>query len=121
MNSGLMLCIEPDWIDTLYDMHFEEFDVFEGLSEQFMIVLHQMFTGMIISIDSFISMYYLDIRHFNIRSIKPAMFDTTSKHNARSTGREKNSSFEMIFLFDFQHSRYAIDWYKCVGVHCWVP
>ncbi len=45
MNSGLMLCIEPDWIDTLYDVYFEQFNVFEDLSEQFKMVLHQMFIG----------------------------------------------------------------------------
>jgi len=45
MNSGLMLCIEPDWIDTLYDVHFEQFNVFEDLSEQFKTVLHQMLIG----------------------------------------------------------------------------
>ena len=47
MNSGLMLCIEPDWMDTLYEVHFEEFDLFEDLSEQFKIVLHQMLTGIL--------------------------------------------------------------------------
>jgi hypothetical protein len=30
--------------------------------------------------------FSIDIRPFNIRSIKPAIGDTTSKHNARSTG-----------------------------------
>lgn len=45
MNSGLMLCIEPDWMDTLYDTYFEQFNVFEDLSEQFKTVLHQMFMG----------------------------------------------------------------------------
>jgi hypothetical protein len=47
MNSGLMLCIEPDWIDTLYDVHFEQFNVFEDLSEQFKTVLHQMLIGIL--------------------------------------------------------------------------
>lgn len=46
MNSGLMLCIEPDWMNTLYDHHFEEFNIFEDLSEQFKMVLHQMLNGM---------------------------------------------------------------------------
>jgi hypothetical protein len=73
MNSGLMLCIEPDWMDTLYDVYFEQFNVFEDLSEQFKIVLHQMF---------------IDIRPFNIRSIKAPIGDLTSKHDARSTGIE---------------------------------
>ncbi len=45
MNSGLMLCIEPDWMDTLYDIYFEQFNIFEDLSEQFKGVLHQMFIG----------------------------------------------------------------------------
>lgn len=45
MNSGLMLCIEPDWLDTLYEMYFEEFNIFEDLSDQFKAVLHQMLTG----------------------------------------------------------------------------
>lgn len=45
MNSGLMLCIEPDWMDTLYDVHFDQFDVFENLSDQFKSVLHQMLMG----------------------------------------------------------------------------
>ena len=71
MNSGLMLCIEPDWMDTLYDDYFEQFYVFEDLSEQLKTVLHQ---------------FLIDIRPFNIRSIKPAVGDSTSKHNARSTG-----------------------------------
>jgi hypothetical protein len=45
MNSGLMLCIEPDWLDTLYDVHFEQFNIFEDLSEQLKIILHQMLIG----------------------------------------------------------------------------
>ncbi|CAF4966916.1 unnamed protein product, partial [Rotaria socialis] len=32
MNSGFMLCIEPDWMDTLYDIYFEKFNIFEDLS-----------------------------------------------------------------------------------------
>jgi hypothetical protein len=48
MNSGLMLCIEPDWMDTLYDVYFERFNVFDNMSEQFKIVLHQMFFGRIV-------------------------------------------------------------------------
>ncbi|CAF0721679.1 unnamed protein product [Adineta steineri] len=70
MNSGLMLCIEPDWMDTLYDMYYEQFNVFDNLSEQFKTVLHQML---------------IDIRPFNIRSMKSAIGDSTSKHDARST------------------------------------
>ncbi|CAF0890511.1 unnamed protein product [Adineta ricciae] len=70
MNSGLMLCIEPDWMDTLYDIYFEQFDVFDGLSDQFKGVLHQMF---------------LDIRPFNIRSIKQPIGDSTSKHDGHLT------------------------------------
>lgn len=46
MNSGLMLCIEPDWMDALYDEHFDDFNIFEGVSEPFMVMLHQMFLGM---------------------------------------------------------------------------
>ncbi|UJR38003.1 hypothetical protein I4U23_030685 [Adineta vaga] len=70
MNSGLMLCIEPDWMDTLYDVYFEQFNVFENVSDQFKSVLHQMF---------------IDIRPFNIRSIKQAIDDSTSKHDAHLT------------------------------------
>ena len=47
MNSGLMLCIEPDWMDTLYTVHFEEFNIFEDLSEQFKTVIHQMLIGIV--------------------------------------------------------------------------
>lgn len=47
MNSGLMLCIEPDWLDTLYNVHFEEFNLIEDLSEQFKTVIHQMLIGRI--------------------------------------------------------------------------
>ncbi|CAF1082392.1 unnamed protein product [Rotaria sp. Silwood1] len=69
MNSGLMLCIEPDWMDTLYEVHSEQFNIFEDLSEQFKIVLHQML---------------IDIRPFNIRSIKAAIGDSTTKHEEKS-------------------------------------
>ena len=46
MNSGLMLCIEPDWMDALYDEHFDDFNIFEDVSEPFIVMLHQMFLGM---------------------------------------------------------------------------
>ncbi len=59
MNSGLMLCIEPDWLDTLYDVHFEQFYVFEDLSEQFKIVLHQMFIGIFLN-SRFFLLFYLN-------------------------------------------------------------
>ena len=45
MNSGLMLCIEPDWINTLYDVYFDQFNVFEKMSDPLKLVLHQMFSG----------------------------------------------------------------------------
>jgi hypothetical protein len=56
MNSGLMLCIEPDWLDTLYDVHFEQFSIFENVSEQFKVVLHQMFSGILKNESKFV--YY---------------------------------------------------------------
>ncbi len=58
MNSGLMLCIEPDWMDTLYDVHFEQFYLFEDLSEPFKIVLHQMLIGIEINrMKNFVSLF----------------------------------------------------------------
>ena len=45
MNSGLMLCIEPDWMDTLYNIYYEQFNIFEDLSDEFKAVLHQMLIG----------------------------------------------------------------------------
>ncbi|CAF3346265.1 unnamed protein product [Rotaria socialis] len=69
MNSGFMLCIEPDWMDTLYDIYFEKFNIFEDLSDQFKTVLHQML---------------IDIRSFDMRSVKAASGDLTSRHDAKS-------------------------------------
>ncbi len=63
MNSGLMLCIEPDWIDTLYDVHFEQFNVFEDLSEQFKTALHQMFIGMCSEIE--LSFYFVFFNRYS--------------------------------------------------------
>jgi hypothetical protein len=88
MNSGLMLCIEPDWMDTLYDVHFEQFNVFQGLSDQFKGVLHQMFIGNDGESQTVVALHYalIDVRPFNIRSIKPAAGDSTTNHDAHLTG-----------------------------------
>ena len=88
MNSGLMLCIQPDWMDTLYDVYFEQFDVFDGLSDQFKGVLHQMFLGKTKSqTEMGKALSLIDIRPFNIRSIKQPIGDSTSKHDGHLTGR----------------------------------
>jgi len=45
-------------MDTLYDVHFEQFYLFEDLSEQFKIVLHQMLIGIEINrMKNFVSLF----------------------------------------------------------------
>ncbi len=60
----------------------------------------------------------IDIRPFNIRSMKPAVGNTSPKHDAHSTGFENSSNKKkLVLLIIFQHFRFVIVWYKCVGVH----
>jgi len=120
MNSGLMLCIEPDWMDTLYDVHFENFHLFENLSEQFQNVLHQMLIGRKHQFDFLLIIRFCtDIRPFNIRSIRPAIGDTMSKHDARSTGNKTNEFFNW-FYFEFSalsvcHRLVEVCWSALLG------